>query len=140
MNMGENIKKRAEQAGFKVHNHTEDSALLFFDMGNGRSQRVMLRYMGQDSLGQDILGISSPAMEFDKNIPLEQSVANRLLQDNSRLAHGAWAIEIYGSSAWLVILDTHIMDTMQDEELTASIRTVISSADNLEREFGGNAY
>ena len=140
MNIGEKIKTITEQAGFTVAESDIDSVLLFFDMGKGRSQRVMIRGIGNDKLGQKIIGISSPAMCFPANESLGQVTANKLLQENAKSAHGAWAIEVLEDKAYLVMMDTQILDTMQKEELRASIGAVAASADKLENELGEDNF
>ncbi len=140
MNMGAIIKEKVEEAGFKVADENDDSVLLFFDMGKGRTQRVMLRYLGRDNLEQDIIGISSPALALNKGELLGEQTANRLLFDNSRMSHGAWALQSFEEKIYLVMLDTQILDTMQKEELISSIKAVISSADQLEKELGDDKY
>ena len=136
---GEAIESFANELGIKVITKTATLVRLRF-ASQGRTQDVYVKLMGYDYRKRLIASVSSPAMMVVQNRELALQNALQLLRTNSKLMHGAWAIEDRSGKSYLVVHDTFILDTLDPEEFEASVLTVAAEADRFERKMGRDSF
>lgn len=143
-NVMQKVEQIATMAGYKVQQHPQmpDMIVCPFDMGNGRSQVVYLHPCGQSFEGQDVICFMSPCMSVKKGLlkGLSKKVASNLLQRNSCLKTGAFAIVNFDNIDLLVVRSTQIVDTMEVEEFRMHVNACAVIADEYEREHGTDVF
>jgi hypothetical protein len=134
------IEAVAAQAGLRVQKLDPSLVLVPFLIPGERRQRVWVRDAGVDAAGNRIVRFSSPAVEVPGGQQLGQKMANELLRENAKLAHGAWAVEDVQDKQFLVAVDTRIMEYMDPPEFRASANTVALAADAKEKQLEKDEY
>jgi len=135
------VRAVAARAGLRVQQQSDFEVTADFDMGDKRTQRVWIGLVGEDSEGNLIISISSPAHRMRPGQKLSLEFANQLLCENASLAHGAWAIRKTKEYDYLVMFDTQIVGSMDPEELRASVVAVAARADQMEKKItGGDVF
>lgn len=139
MSFAEFVETIAEKAGMTVNKPDDSSIVVHFDTGEGRTQRLIVKPVGQEG-GNLIVGFYSAVLEMPAGQMLNQKTANELLSENAHLYHGAWAIEKIEDSEYLVVFDTQIAQTMDPEEFKASVRALAFFADEMEKKLGKDVF
>ena len=132
MSFADFCEQMAKKAGLPLEQKTNEFVTVVFKTGESRYQRVWIRPFGTDYKERQLIAITSPAMVLSKGQQLSQKVANELLKDNCKLAHGAWAIQESDKEDYLIAIDSLIADTMEPEELESSAGVVAMLADEME--------
>jgi hypothetical protein len=123
----------AATAELNIEAQSEEVATISFNMGEGRSQTVWVSPMGDDPAGNTLIAVSSPALKMPGGQQLGQKTANDLLREKSGIFHGAWCIQTVGDDEYLVCQDTQIAQTLDANELSASVHAVAWMADEMEK-------
>lgn len=131
------IKEIAGMAGYSVEKKDDSTTSVTFNPDGKRHQIVLISFVGKDLHGNSILSITSTALTLSKGEKLSEKRADYLLRENARLAHGAWAIREEEKDDQLVMTDTQIVETLELEELVASILSVASLSDAMENKMTG---
>ena len=131
------IEKLTKVSGYSVEKKDESTAIVDFVTDEDRHQSVLISYAGKDMHGNSILTITSTAITLPKGERLSEKKADYLLRENAKLAHGAWAIQEGDDGDLLVMSDTQIAETLESEELIASILSVAALSDALENKMTG---
>lgn len=138
MSFSEFVETVAEKAGVPVKKK-DNSVVVTCDVGEGRTQNVVVALFGQER-GNLIIGFSSAVLKMPAGQMLNQKTANELLRKNADLPHGAWAIEKIEDSEYLVVFDTQIAQTMDPEEFKASVEALAFYADKMEKKLGKDVF
>jgi serine/threonine-protein kinase len=96
------------------------------DLPARRRQRVAVEVLQAAVGGEELVRVSSPCG------PADESYAVRALELNSRVHHGALAIELFDGARRFVMRNCHPRATCDPEELRRSVLEVASAADELE--------
>lgn len=128
------IERFAEKLKIPILNRNKNYITLHFVRGD-RTQNVDLKLMGYDFRKNVIIKITSKAMDVSKGTELTLAKAVSFLRANSKMMHGAWAIEEERYKSYLIVQDTLILDTLDLDEFEAAVLTVAAEADRFERKF-----
>ena len=139
VSFSEFIEGMAKKAGLPIDEKTEEYVTFVCQLKD-RYQRVWVRPYGVDFKERRLIVVSSPAMVLVKGQELNQKVANDLLKDNCIVAHGGWGIEQTVDGDYLVALDTITAETLEPEELEASVSIVAMLADEMEQNLNKDTF
>jgi hypothetical protein len=98
---------------------------------NGRTQVIFINSSTEFYEGMEIREVWSIAARLEGDLPAK--LARELLERNSRLKFGAWAVEKGGSSTF-VTFRIHLSADTEGKTLGSVIEAVGSVADELEKE------
>ena len=131
------ILEYGNELGWQLSVNSETSISISFDMGEGRSQLVLIFLTGEIA-EQPIVQISSPAANLeDIGDKMDQEFMNDLLRLNAQAANYGWAIEtIEGEGDYLIAASDQILSTIDVGELRSSVYAVAFAADQMEETFG----
>lgn len=100
-------------------------------IGTLRRQIVNVRFGGKDDEGHDVISYSSTCG------PASGKIALQLLKYNSRMVHGAFAVQSTGSGDVVVVLANQLADTVDVLEITRVITAIAWQADKVEEKLLG---
>jgi hypothetical protein len=129
------ITALAGASGFRIQPLGENLVATRCNLSGERKQVVWIRLLGTDTYRNSVVVISSPALKIGSGHLLERKLANALLRQNAGVFHGGWAIETVEGDDYLIMHDTQIAETVDAEELAASILSVATMADTMEKQF-----
>lgn len=131
------ILKYSKELEWGISINSETNVALSFDMGEDRSQLVMI-FLAGEIAGQQVIQVSSPAANLaDIADKVDQDFLNELLVLNSQASNFGWAIEeIEDDGDYLVATSDQLLNTMDVGELRAAVGAVACSADEMEAKFG----
>lgn len=129
------ITALAGASGFRIEPLGENLVATRCNLPGERKQVVWIRLLGTDTYRNSVVVISSPALKIGSGHLLERKLANALLRQNAGVFHGGWAIETVEGDDYLIMHDTQIAETVDAEELAASILSVATMADTMEKQF-----
>lgn len=140
VSFAEFIQQVAARAGLKVNVVNPELVVVPYDMGEGRSQNTFVRPMGRTGAGHNIVSFFSPALKMPAGQELGAKTANDLLRRNSKIPHGAWAIDQVDGADYLGVMETHIAQTMDVDEFSAACVVVAKLADEMEKTLGTDSF
>lgn len=134
----EAIKQHADKLEITLNEDNESICSVMFDMGEGRSQRVIICHHPSKDGSNDLVEISSAVLDLasmpDNKIGLE--MATKLLRENDASLCANWAIDKGSDSCHLVATARWWLDEMDTEEFEVSLFNVALMADQLESTLG----
>ncbi len=130
----ERVKQLADEAGIKIQRIADDIAHAVFAVPNGRTQLLVLRYVG-DLAGKPVVRITSPVADLSEN-PLDGDAAIRLLKAAGNVKIGGFAIE----GNHLVVHQGMILPELTGAELRDMASTLAVFADDAEQNLTGTDH
>lgn len=140
INFPEWIESIAAMSGLKIEKVSKSLVVVRCELSAGRSQIVWISPVGKDPHDNTIISIASPAKKMGAGQLLSQKKTNDLLRQNSKLLHGAWAIENIEGDDYLAVFDTQIAQSMDNQEFAASVRATATLAAEMENSMGKNGF
>lgn len=131
------IGRHAEQLGVNLKVDNERMISAMFDMGEGRTQRVLVLHHPSEDGTKDIVEIASAVLDLS-GMPDQQigaAMALKLLRENDSTLCASWAIDKVGG-CHLVAMGNWWLDEMDADEFGTTLYGVAAMADNLERQLG----
>lgn len=132
------ITDYAEKLEITLNQENDHLFSLVFDMGEGRSQKVIIVHHEREADQSDIVEIASAVLKLD-DLPdkkLGQDMAMKLLRENDTSLGANWAIDEAEDSSHLVAMANWFLDDMDLEEFELSVYNVAGMADALESQLG----
>jgi len=131
------ILEHSKELGWQLSINSETSIAISFDMGEGRSQLVLIFLTGEIA-EQKIIQVSSPAAKLeDISDKMDQDFMNELLRLNAQAMNYGWSIEtIEDDGDYLIAASDQILSTIDVGELRAAVYAVAYAADTMEDKFG----
>ncbi|CAA0085103.1 Uncharacterised protein [BD1-7 clade bacterium] len=131
------INQHTAALGWTTDTEGEDLISLLFDMGEGRSQRVVIAHHDLGN-GTQIVEVSSAVLKMDglPNHQLGREMAITLLKENAQKPFSNWAIDGEGETAHLVATSRWLLSDLDKEELHHAVVIVAGMADRLEEQLG----
>ena len=134
------MKSHIDQLGWQSVEQVNDRVLrMGFDMGEGRSQTViMTHYPSENESQSDVVEVASAVVKMDgfPDGKLGKSMAEKLLRENSTMAFANWAIEQTSDGPYLVAMSGWMLDDLDAEELDFAANIVSGVADQMEATLG----
>jgi hypothetical protein len=137
------VEDVAALAGYNVSRHPNGMGVQIpFDMGNGRSQMVVVVPIGQAGNGKDVVRFYSPCMVVKKGMfkGLSKAQASDLLKRNANMLWGSFGVAELGDSEGVMVLSNQLVETMDVEEFKMHANYVAIVADEYEREHGQDNF
>jgi len=125
-----------QEIGWSCNTEDPETLSMMFDMGEGRSQKVVFFY--HTSGDAQLVAISSAVLQMD-GLPDNQigtEMAANLLRQNEEFAFANWAVDGEGEDAYLIATSRWWLDDLDKEELEASVLAVAKMADDMEKTLG----
>jgi hypothetical protein len=125
------VKKHLDAKGIKYEIHESGNISIDYDLGNGRSHRVIIVAETEKYLAFEIREVKALAYKIRGELPV--AVANALLVENGEMKLGAWCVTKTKdgfSCAWFI---AKIAADADWEALRTAIRFVLETADEMER-------
>lgn len=136
------VKQVADLAGLRSR-ETDDGEMIVigFDMGEGRSQQVFIRSVGNWA-GHDVIEFQAPCRRLRKGFMqgLGKNEALDLLRRNAKMLFGHFSLYTFDDEELLFVCSPQIVDTMEVEEFTAHVRACCLTADAYEKECGSDEF
>lgn len=134
------ILEYSKELGWNISINSDTNVSLGFELGEGRSQLVIL-FLAGEIAEQPIIQISSPAANLkDIEDKLDQDFMNELLRLNANTPNYGWALESIDEGEYLIASSDQMLNTMDLGELRAAVYAVTSAADEMEARFGLDNY
>lgn len=136
------MRQHAEKLGLNLHEENERVMSAMFDMGEGRSQRVLILHHPSENGQNDIVEIASAVLDLE-SMPEQQvgaEMALKLLRENDQRLCAGWAIDRNKGAPHLVAMANWWLDEMDAEEFQTSLFNVAGMADALEEQLGVDNY
>lgn len=132
------ITEYSHQLEWNLDQVSDSCFRMLFDMGEGRSQGVLIMlYEGEDG-APSWVEVSSAVMNLD-GMPdgqLGAKKAQELLRENADMAFAKWAVADHGDAKHLVAVSNWRLEDMDCEELDVAVHIVAKRADDLESQLG----
>lgn len=126
------IRQLASGAGWQI-DASKDEWVVTVQVGPLRKQHVHVAFDRADEGGHLVVAIWSPCGSVDA------SKALMLLNYNTQLIHGAFAVQSQGDSQQLVLRANLLADTADSLEITRTLTSIAWQADRLEEQlYGGD--
>jgi len=131
------VLEYSNELGWQISINSEISTSISFDMGEGRSQLVLI-FLSGEIAEQPIIQVSSPAAKLeDISDKMDQDFMNELLRLNSQTVNYGWAVEtIEDDGDYLIAASDQMLNTMDVGELRSAVYAVAHAADEMEEKFG----
>lgn len=132
----------AEKLEITINQENEHLLSMMFDMGEGRSQKVIIYHHERGEDQSDVVEIASAVLKVDDlpDAKVGQEMATKLLRENDHSLGAKWAIDKSEDSSHLVAMANWFLDDMDLEEFELSLYNVAFMADNLESQLGVDNY
>jgi len=101
------------------------------DVGSLRKQKVQIRFGEKDQTGQNLIKFVSVCG------PLLPENTALLLQFNSQMVHGAFAVDKTDSGDMVVVQSNQLADTLDSLEITKIVSAIAWQADQAEQNLTG---
>ena len=124
------VKQVATSSGYQL-TENGDTWKITVPIGNLRKQVVSVEFGAKDDEGQEIVKFSSVCGPFSER----NAVA--LLKFNSKIVHGAFALQSSPAGDMIVIQANQIADTSDIMEVTRTLTAVAWQADKAEEKLTG---
>lgn len=133
------VRRLLEQLEWKYTVDSDSDFKILFDMGQGRSQQGFICSKTQSLAGLEIREMFSIGYECDG--PLPATVANLLLQMNSRVKLGAWRAIRLDSGRHLAMFGAQIAANTDAHTLKTTFLAILGVADEIEKSLcGGDTF
>ena len=109
----------------------DDHWVVTIPVGTLRRQKVEVRFDQKDAEGQDVVQFVSTCG------PADPENAMALLQLNSELVHGAFAVRKTSAGDFVVLQENQLVDTLDLMEVTRVMTAIAWQADKVEERLGG---
>lgn len=129
----ERVKAQLERLGLKYTLSETGNYKVVFDMGNERTQLVVINSNTYEFGSQEIRELYSVAALFNSPDEINKDLLFKLLELNETYKVGAWQIN-GGKSPYLVQFAVRLSATAPDKALDELIRLAAGKADELELE------
>lgn len=132
------IGEHAKKIGWEAINQLDETTIVLpFDMGDNRSQNVIISHYPQEE-SSDFVEITSAVIKMDgfPDGKLGKEMAEKLLRENCSMALVNWAIDETSEGAYLVARSGWMLDDLDAEELEMAVGIVSNVADNMESSLG----
>ncbi len=113
--------------------HDGEMLLGHFDLADGRRQRVFVRVSGRTPAGLRILTLFSVFHHLKESETLSAAELRALLLINEQRRFVRVALWPMDGGELLVVSWDQILETMEAEELATQVRSLVLSADELEK-------
>ena len=134
------MKSHIETLGWQsVEQLSERTLRMGFDMGEGRSQMVLItHYPTESEDSSDVVEVASAVVKMDgfPDGKLGKSMSEKLLRENSTMAFANWAIQETPDGPYLVAMSGWMLDDLDPEELDFAVHIVSGVADKMEESLG----
>ncbi|MDA7723109.1 hypothetical protein N8862_01560 [Pseudomonadales bacterium] len=133
------IVSHANQLEWTLEKLSDARLRLSFNMGEGRSQNVLIsHYPNGDEDSSDLVEIASAALKMDgfPDGKLGAEMAKKLLKQNATTAFSSWAIEDTEDGPYLVAMSGWMLDDLDAEEFELAALIVANAADEMEGTLG----
>jgi hypothetical protein len=128
------VRQVAQAAGWQVA-ESEDVWLVTVPIGSLRKQVVNVRFGGKDRDGHQLIAFSSTCG------PASEKNAMTLLRYNTKMVHGAFAVEKTPAGEMIVVQANQLADTADPLEVTRVVTALAWQADKVEeRLVGGDEH
>ena len=124
------VRRVADGNGWKMED-TEKGWCLTVQIGPTRKQHVYVNFDTKDEAGHDLINFQSPCG------PATEENAMTFLRYNSKLLHGAFAIEATDSGEMMVLKANQLADTADALEITRAVSAIAWQADQIENKMMG---
>lgn len=124
------VRSVAQAAGWEIQ-ETEELLRVTVPIGSLRKQVVTVSFSGQDAAGHSVISYSSICG------PASERVAMTLLRFNSKMVHGAFAVQKTSSGDVIVVQANHLAETADSLEVTRVVTAVAWQADQAEEKLLG---
>ncbi|MBW3599881.1 MAG: SPFH domain-containing protein [Planctomycetes bacterium] len=124
------VRQVAQSGGWKMEEHGEQWSITV-PVGSLRKQTVHVDFAGKDEEGDAIIAFSSTCGVFN-----ERNAA-ALLRYNTKMVHGAFAVQSTPSGEMIVVQANQLTDTADPLAITRVLTAVAWQADKVEQKLGG---
>lgn len=124
------VGKKLDQLGLKYEVDKDGDYKVTMDMGNNRTQLVLVRSAVEEYNGMRIREVWSPGYSGDGPIP--GNIANRLLENSNQVKLGGW-VSMDGMAVFVVKLPAEA----GAGDIGSAIAMSAKSADKMEEELTG---
>lgn len=125
------VRQVATQSQWNLEEVEADHWVVTMDVQSLRKQKVHIRFGGQDASGQTLVRFSSVCG------PMVPENMGLLLQFNTQMVHGAFAVEKSESGDQIVVQANELADTLSALEVTKVVSAVAWQADQAEQNLTG---
>ena len=124
------VRKVAEGNGWRMED-TEKGWCLTVQIGPTRKQHVYVNFDMKDEAGHELIGFQTPCG------PASEENAMTFLRYNSKLLHGAFAIDTTEAGDMIVLKANQLADTADALEITRAVSAIAWQADQIEDKMMG---
>lgn len=124
------VRKVADGNGWKMED-TEKGWCLTVQIGPTRKQHVYVDFDMKDEAGHELIGFQTPCG------PASEENAMTFLRYNSKLLHGAFAIDTTEAGDMIVLKANQLADTADALEITRAVSAIAWQADQIEDKMMG---
>jgi len=135
----EKMKSHIDELGWQsVEQLSERTLRMGFDMGEGRTQTVLITHYPTEGTGSDAVEVASAVIKMDgfPDGKLGKAMSEKLLRENATMAFANWAIQETGDGPYLVAMSGWLLDDLDAEELDFAVHIVSGVADRMEESMG----
>ena len=126
------IRRVAKQSQWQLEEVSDKHFIVTMDVQSLRKQKVHIRFGETDQNGQELV-------KFLSNCgPMVPENMGLLLQFNSQMIHGAFAVEKTESGDMVVVQANELADTLSALEVTKIVSAVAWQADQAEQNLTGD--
>lgn len=125
------IRNVAQQSQWNMEQTSEDRWVITLEVGSLRKQKVQIRFDEKDASGQSLIKFLSVCG------PLVPENTSLLLQFNSQMVYGAFAVDKTDSGDMVVVQSNQLADTLDSLEITKIISAIAWQADQAEQSLTG---
>jgi membrane protease subunit (stomatin/prohibitin family) len=127
------VRQVAQTSGWQVEEHGEEWSVTV-PVGSLRKQTVHVNFAGKDEEGDAIIAFSSTCGPFN-----ERNAA-ALLRYNTKMVHGAFAVQNTPAGEMIVVQANQLTDTADPIAITRVVTAVAWQADKVEQKLGGEDH
>ncbi len=124
------VRTVADSAGWQV-NETDDEWQITVPVGSLRRQIVKVQFGHKEDEGQNVISYSSACG------PASEKNALALLRYNTKMVHGAFAVQPTDAGDIVVVQANQLADTADALEVTRAISAIAWQADKVEEKLSG---
>lgn len=127
VNFASTIKKYCAASGWKIHDLSNERAILRFSMNSGRSQTLyIIRY-------ESTLEFSVPSIAiFDSESDIPHFLSTLLLKRSAERRIGFWCIEVIGGKHVYSCMHNSELQLIDNNYFARVVRALINECDDFE--------
>jgi len=125
------IRNVATKSQWNMEESSPERWVVTLDVGSLRKQKVQIRFGEKDQTGQNLIKFVSVCG------PLLPENTALLLQFNSQMVHGAFAVDKTDSGDMVVVQSNQLADTLDSLEITKIVSAIAWQADQAEQNLTG---